>query len=481
MNNEITILNSESLERVTRAEVDIAITTAKKFPRELAECRQMVLSLATTSKETAESCFYALPRGGKSISGYSVRLAEIIANSWGNLNCGTRVVGNDGKVVTAQAVVHDLQRNVRIQTEVKRKITDKHGKTFTEDMQVVTGNAACAIALRNAIFKVVPEALLKEELAEIKKTAIGKALDLETRRENVVKYFSKLGVSEKQLLELVGKKSIKDIDNEILFELKGLKTALEEGSTTIDETFNTQKNHPEMKVKSKEADKEPEKEEKPKDKPTPQQEKEVVSESKPSPPKEEKQKELGVEFSEAYIKRDEELKAMSLADIVKESFEVIPPPYNPEEAVKASGGKQTNKKYRLMILAFEFKGEEGLRAYMEDVLEINVQNMFFTVSDESQGVVDNNEPVEDPKETNTPETDNNYNIAVPELEERDKASIQKLSAEIRSAGIKPVDIDRILILGELGETYEDEQSLLKDGTKVEIDQVLNEIYEKKNK
>lgn len=261
---EVTVLNSESLERITRAEVDTAISTAKTYPRDIVECKSMVMALATSSKETAESCFYALPRAGKSIQGYSVRLAEIVANSWGNLNCGTRIVGNDGKMITAQAVVHDLQRNVRIQTEVKRKITDKFGKTYTEDMQVVTGNAASAIALRNAIFKVIPEAMLKKEFDEIKKVAIGNALDLETRRENVIKYFSKLGVSEKQLLDMLAIKTVDEISNDDLFTLKGLKQALEEGTTTIAEVFSKRTTVLDDKFDIKKDDKPKEEAEKPK-------------------------------------------------------------------------------------------------------------------------------------------------------------------------------------------------------------------------
>ena len=59
-------------------------------------------------------------------------------------------------------------------------------------MQVTTGNAASAIAFRNAVLKVVPKAVTKRVIDEIKQVALGKAIDLETRRQNMIAYFGKL-------------------------------------------------------------------------------------------------------------------------------------------------------------------------------------------------------------------------------------------------------------------------------------------------
>ena len=48
--------------------------------------------MATIDAEVAGSCFYKLSRGGKTIEGPSVRLAEIVASAWGNLKFGARII-----------------------------------------------------------------------------------------------------------------------------------------------------------------------------------------------------------------------------------------------------------------------------------------------------------------------------------------------------------------------------------------------------
>lgn len=150
-------------------------------------------------QETAEDCFYVLRRKDKDgndsvIEGLSVRMAEIIANAWTNLRVATRIIGNDGRMITAQAVCHDLETNVAVCKEVKRSIVTKKGYTFSQDMQVVTGNAAASIALRNAVLTVIPKAVTKRIINNVKKVALGQSIDLETSRQNVIQYFAKLGV-----------------------------------------------------------------------------------------------------------------------------------------------------------------------------------------------------------------------------------------------------------------------------------------------
>lgn len=244
MENEIIeIRQSDMLTAINRAEVDIQISTAKQYPREVSRVLNQIKTYATMDMETAEDCFYALRRGKGSdaqvIEGISVRLAEIIAGAWGNLRVQTRIIGNDGKTITAQAVCHDLESNLAVSLEVKRRITDKYGRTYSEDMQVVTGNAASAIAYRNAVLKVVPKAVTKKVVNEIKQVALGQSIDLETRRQRLVQYFAQIGVMQSELLAYCEVKTIDQIDTEMVFELRGLANAIKEGTTTVKETFKS--------------------------------------------------------------------------------------------------------------------------------------------------------------------------------------------------------------------------------------------------
>lgn len=245
MENEIVrIEQAEMLQAINKSEVDVQIATAKQYPRDLSKVLNTIRTLGTMDVETAEDCFYALRRGqgndASVIEGVSVRLAEIIAGSWGNLRVATRIIGNDGKTITCQGVCHDLETNLAVSVEVKRRITDKKGRTFSEDMQVVTGNAASAIAFRNAVLKVVPKAVTKKVVDEIKKVALGASVDLETRRQNMLAYFAKIGVTQKEVFDYVGVSTIEEIDNAMVFELRGLANAIKEGTTTVQEAFRPQ-------------------------------------------------------------------------------------------------------------------------------------------------------------------------------------------------------------------------------------------------
>lgn len=240
-NQTLDIVEPSALEVMERAQIDIQIATAKKYPRSLAAVKNNMLSLATLDQETAAGCFYTLParRGGdgKPIQGPSVRMAEIALASYGHLRAGARVIANDGKVLVAQGVCHDLQNNVCISVEVRRKVTTKDGRTFSEDMQVMAGNAACSIALRNATFRVVPLALVKPIYEQAKRLAVGDGKTLVQRRAVAVEYFVKMGVPRDRIFGALGVNGLDDVTLEHLEILTGFKTAIADGEASIDAVF----------------------------------------------------------------------------------------------------------------------------------------------------------------------------------------------------------------------------------------------------
>lgn len=233
-----TVSNNEtSLYLLTKAEIDTQIATAKAFPRSITQFMQKAMSMATLNEEIAASCSYALPRGGKSIEGKSIRLAEIAVASYGNVHAGARIISNDGKKITAQGICWDLETNTRITKEVERKITDRNGKIYNEDLQILTGNAACSIALRNAIFSTIPSALTDHVYEKAKEVARGTAETLVKRRDKAIEYFKGLGVTDKQLCDVLEIKKVEDIDLDKLTTLTGMRMAIKNGETTIKDLF----------------------------------------------------------------------------------------------------------------------------------------------------------------------------------------------------------------------------------------------------
>lgn len=231
----------ETLEALNRSEIDVQVATAKRYPRSIQESTQRIMDMATLDEDTAQECFYSLRRGSGNnsslIEGPSVRLAEIVAASWGNLRVQAQIIANDGKFITARGICHDLETNTAISCEVQRRITDKYGKTFSEDMQVVTGNAAGAIAFRNAVFKVVPKAVINNAIKAIKNKAMGKAGDIDAIKQQMLQFFAKLGVSTEMVLSYLEIAKVDEINADMVSELRGVATALKDGLTTVKEAF----------------------------------------------------------------------------------------------------------------------------------------------------------------------------------------------------------------------------------------------------
>jgi len=251
------VMEPQALDVISRAEIDSQISTAKKYPRVLGVVKRAMLEFATLDEETAESCFYTLPRGGKTIQGPSVRLAEIAVSCYGNLRAGARVVQtiSDGPTphVVVQAVCHDLERNVAITIEKRRRIVGKkknEGRVDEDDINLAT-NACAAIAFRDAVYKVVPGALIKPVYEAAKKCAVGDQKTLAERRLVAIDKFAKIGIAKDRVLLRLEKKTVDDVTLEDLEMLFGLFTAIKDGQTNIDEAFPAQMAAPKLTEKGK--------------------------------------------------------------------------------------------------------------------------------------------------------------------------------------------------------------------------------------
>lgn len=233
-------VESGTVALLNKSEIDMQVATAHKYPRSIKRFRDESLQMVTLSESVAESCIYALPRGGKVIEGPSARFAEVVASAWGNCRAGARVVSDQGDFITAQGVFHDLERNVAITYEVQRSIIDKNGKRYKADMVGVTGNAASSIALRNAILKGIPKAFWDDMYQAARKTVMGDFKTLGNRRADALKAFLGYGVSQEQVFAKLGVAGIEDIGLEHLVTLRGMLTAIKEGDTTPEQAFATE-------------------------------------------------------------------------------------------------------------------------------------------------------------------------------------------------------------------------------------------------
>ena len=237
----VEVVASGVVEAQERAQIDTQIATAKRYPRAIAKCKASMLEIATLDEETAAGCFYTLPArsggDGKPIQGPSVRMAEIALSSWGNLKAASRIIGDDGKSLTAQAVVVDLEKNVSVSIEVRRRVTNRDGRRYSDDMVNTTANAACSLALRNATFRVVPAAVIKPVYEAAKRVAIGNVKSITKTRAEIFERLKKKGVSEASILAVVGCAKIDEVDADKVADLIGIGNAIKDGQITLEEAF----------------------------------------------------------------------------------------------------------------------------------------------------------------------------------------------------------------------------------------------------
>jgi len=222
---------------LSRAEIDQQIATAKAYPRSEDKSLKKAESLACRDEDTAGSMFYSIPRGGKHIQGPSVRLAEIMASTWGNLRVQARVVDSNDRFVTTQAVAHDLETNTAVLVEKRRRVLAKKGRAVDDDAIQISGLAGQAIVFRDAIFKAIPRVYVDQIMRKAQLTSVGKAESIVKMREKMIAHFAKMEVSSERVLEAVGAKGIEDIDMDNLIHLRGIATAIRDGQIKLDEAF----------------------------------------------------------------------------------------------------------------------------------------------------------------------------------------------------------------------------------------------------
>lgn len=227
------------LDAIEKANVDTQVSTAKQYPRDITRALNNSIVMATIDQQTAQTMGYALPRGGKPITGPSVHLAKLIVSNWGNIRAEAKVVQITDSQVVSRGTCWDLENNVATAFEVRRSIKGKNGQRFTDDMITVVGNAANAIAYRNAVFSVIPKAITDKVYQAAQHCITGDLSDdakLLQRRTQCLKFFNdEYGISEAEVVKLCGKQTVNQIRGEEIALLIGIYQSLKDGDTTVDE------------------------------------------------------------------------------------------------------------------------------------------------------------------------------------------------------------------------------------------------------
>lgn len=227
-----------------------ALATAR--PRNHKSIKADLLAQIEAYPSFAEACIYAKPVGKdesgkqKIARGLSIRAAEALAEAYGYNRVRSDVIdipGDDSRV-KVEATFTDYQKGRIWQTSV---IVSKYYKSRQGGVQrhpddrfygtVVKAEASRCI--RECITRSIPPGL-RAELMEIVERKLSGLLD-DKAVAKIVSHFKKLGVTEQQLEEYIGRSQDAGWTEEDRLNLHGVAQAIKDGETTIADAFGDTK------------------------------------------------------------------------------------------------------------------------------------------------------------------------------------------------------------------------------------------------
>lgn len=226
------------------ADVKGKLIMARQFPRDESASYARLMN-ACSRKVVAEHAVYAYPRGGQTVTGPSIRLAEEIARCLGNIEFGIRELSQKDGYSEMEAYAWDLETNTRsIQhfTVVHKREKKTGAELLTSDRDIYekTANDG-ARRLRSRILAIVPPEFIEDALAMCHRTMQGKNDEpIEDRIKKFVAVFAKHNVS-KELLEKRLGYSVDNMTADDLVEYTKIYNSMKDGMTTSKDWFDVKK------------------------------------------------------------------------------------------------------------------------------------------------------------------------------------------------------------------------------------------------
>lgn len=228
-----------SQESKSVAAIQAAFIIAKKFPRNEHSC---YISIIESCKRPsfAEQCCYAYPRGGQLITGASIRLAEVLAQKWGNCQVGIEIVSQDSDRTEARAFANDLETNYAVEASftVKHVRFSKKGVTkLTDerDIREMVANIGSRY-LRGCILRIIPKDIVEAAIAQSKKTLESGEVPISERIRLMVGKFDELGVKVEHLEKRLMHKLEATIPEEIV-SLQHIYKSIKDGFAKREDFF----------------------------------------------------------------------------------------------------------------------------------------------------------------------------------------------------------------------------------------------------
>lgn len=221
------------------AQIQACMLMAKHSPRNE---NQAYMNIIESCKRLslADQAIYAYPRGGKMVTGASIRLAEVLAQKYGNIHVEITIVKQDENQTEAVATAIDMQSNYVVSQGfiVPHKRTTKKGVTkLTDerDIREMVQNIGSRV-LRGCILRVIPGDITEAALQQCERTQATSDIPIKEQIRNMIKAFDELGVKVEHLEKRLGHNLDATIPAEIV-ALKSIYKSLKDGMADRNDFF----------------------------------------------------------------------------------------------------------------------------------------------------------------------------------------------------------------------------------------------------
>ncbi|MCS6827080.1 MAG: hypothetical protein NZ553_10745 [Caldilinea sp.] len=221
------------------AEVQAAIMLARANPRDPIKATELIVN-DCMRPTLAEQALYSYSRGGQEITGPSIRLAEAMAQRWGNIQYGIRELEQRNGMSVVQAYAWDLEtgtrREVTFQVPLIRH-TKKGSYTLEDprDIYEMVANMG-ARRLRACILAVIPRDVSEAAVEQCEATLHAKADTSPEAIKKMLEAFEKFGVTCQQIERRIQRR-IEAIQPAQVVSLKKIYMSIRDGISKPQDWF----------------------------------------------------------------------------------------------------------------------------------------------------------------------------------------------------------------------------------------------------
>lgn len=229
------------------AETLASIYIAKQFPRDMVEVTRRMRESCSRPK-LAQVATYSYTRASSTITGPSIRLAEVLVGAWGNMEAGWKCISRrfDARagVDVSECVAFAWDKETNIKREIAFSVPHvrdlQGGKKAPlkseRDIYELCANMASR-RVRACILQVIPGWLVEEAMERIEKTLKdGDGRPLEDRVRDMLASYAGLGVDKARIEAWLGHPTEQIVIGELV-KLGKQYNALRDGVANVQDIF----------------------------------------------------------------------------------------------------------------------------------------------------------------------------------------------------------------------------------------------------